>query len=649
MNTFYSNTTLGKKYGSHQNHSSNYNHRPSNNNASGSGMNSQNVEQGDSYQHRNTTSGGAGYRGAGFKGGPSFRSEIHGYPNHRSGFGDAGGSFHRQGGAPYSANGGYAGGGGGSHYHREEKPEEEIFKEHTPGINFDLYEAIKVMLTPNDTEPCDTFVAMNLEPSLNENVTRCRYNKPTPVQRYGIPCVLKGQDLMACAQTGSGKTAAYLIPAINFMLMNNLNRTQHSNCAEPSALVLSPTRELSIQIYEEGRKFTYRTGIRCVVVYGGADPRYQIQELLRGCGLLVATPGRLWDLYSRGYVCFSGVRFLVLDEADRMLDMGFEPQIRQIVQSSKSDMPRAGHRQTLLYSATFPKEIQQLAHEFLHSHYFLQVGRIGSTTESITQDVRWVEDSEKRDTLLSLLRQHDGERVLVFVEKKRDADYLERFLRQNHITCASIHGDRVQREREEALSSFKNGPYRVLVATDVASRGLDIPNVAVVVQYDLPSNIDDYVHRIGRTGRAGKQGTAVSFFNEKNRNIVNSLIPLLNETNQIVLPQIQALAKKPNNNNTAPNNFARGRGGFSNGFRNNNGPFGQRNFYRGGGYFRGWGNRGGYGDYNGNQGGGSGHRVFNRGDALGSGEEYHNMGGGSGFNNMRSSVFGQHEQQNQKH
>ncbi|KAH9589180.1 DEAD/DEAH box helicase domain [Trypanosoma melophagium] len=568
----------------------------------------------------------------------------------------------RDGFVPYGGRGGAGGRGGGygrdggfghdsgmprtAHYHseglpnayrREEKPEEEIFKEHTPGINFDQYEAIKVHLTPNDTEPAESFSSMDLVPALSDNVARCRYQKPTPVQKYGIPVVLKGRDVMACAQTGSGKTAAYLIPAINYILLNNLNRVNQGQGSQsaPSALVLAPTRELSIQIHEEGRKFTYRTGIRCVVVYGGADPRHQVHELTRGCGLLVATPGRLWDMFSRGYVRFSAIRFLVLDEADRMLDMGFEPQIRMIVQGQDSDMPRPGQRQTLLYSATFPTEIQQLAREFLYRHSFLQVGRVGSTTENITQDVRWVEDVEKREHLLALLRENEGKIILVFVEKKRDADYLERFIRNNRIACASIHGDRVQREREEALNMFKSGNCKVLVATDVASRGLDIPNVGLVVQYDLPSNIDDYVHRIGRTGRAGKIGVAISFFNDKNRNIVDDLIPLLNETNQCVIPQIMELGKRPNNTNN-------GRGGGGGGYRGGGGAF--RGFggggggggrmgggYRGGGRMGGYG--GGYGGYRGGYGGGYGGGYDSGGRMGGGGFRGFGAGGPNNNNN----------------
>lgn len=476
-------------------------------------------------------------------------------------------------------------------YTRDERPEDDIFKEHTPGINFDQYESIQVSVTPNDVAPAESFADMALHQQLMENVTRCRYTKPTPVQKYGVPVVIAGRDMMACAQTGSGKTAAYLIPAVNYMLTHGV-ATGSMRTAAPSALIMAPTRELSIQIYEEGRKFTFRTGLRCVVVYGGADPRHQISELTRGCNLLVATPGRLWDMFTRQYVRFADIRFMVLDEADRMLDMGFEPQIRQIVQGPDSDMPRTGERQTLMYSATFPREIQQLAREFLYQHSFLQVGRVGSTTENITQDVRFVEDHAKRDELLNILREYDGNLILVFVEKKRDADFLERSLRQMRIACASIHGDRVQREREEALAYFKNGVCRVLVATDVASRGLDIPNVTVVVQYDLPSNIDDYVHRIGRTGRAGKKGVAISFFNEKNRNIVDDMVPLLRETNQNVLPEIAALVTR-----RPPPQASRSRGGYRGGYGGNRGGFG--GYHRGGG-------GGGFGGHHGGGGGGFG-------------------------------------------
>ncbi|PWV17455.1 ATP-dependent RNA helicase HEL67 [Trypanosoma cruzi] len=261
----------------------------------------------NSYQPR----AGGGFDGGHFRGG---RGRGGGGYSRGGGFGQENG-FNRplqyQGESPSHA------------YHREEKPEEEIFKEHTPGINFDQYEAIKVHISPNDIPPMESFASMNTPLALKENVARCRYQKPTPVQKYGIPVVLCGHDLMACAQTGSGKTAAYLIPLVSSILSNvTPNHQGQGSRSSPAALVMAPTRELSIQIHEEGRKFTYRTGIRCVVVYGGADPRHQVHELSRGCGLLVATPGRLWDVFTRGYVTFSSIRFMVLDEADRMLDMG---------------------------------------------------------------------------------------------------------------------------------------------------------------------------------------------------------------------------------------------------------------------------------------------------------------------------------------
>lgn len=481
-------------------------------------------------------------------------------------------------------------------YTREEKDVEEIFKDQSAGIDFSKYEEIQISLTPNTVAPCESFEGMNVAPALDENIRRCKYTKPTPVQRQGIPPVLQGGDLMACAQTGSGKTAAYLIPAVSYMLTNR-SIGGSGRCATPGALILAPTRELGIQIYEESRKFTYHTSLRCVVVYGGADPRYQLNELSRGCNLLVATPGRLLDFFNRACVKFSDIRFLVLDEADRMLDMGFEPQIRQIVQGPESDMPSKEDRQTLMYSATFPRDIQQLAREFLkREHFFLQVGRVGSTTESITQDVRMVEDADKRQELITVLTEHQNEFMLVFVEKKRDADYLERFLYQRGFAAASIHGDRAQREREMALASFKQGRVNVLVATDVAARGLDIPDVTLVVQYDLPSNIDSYVHRIGRTGRAGKKGVAVAFFNEKNKNIVDEMVELMDEAKQNTPDWLRALVtKRPQQNfgrggrggnfnrgagrgfGFAPRggNFGGARGGFNNNTRNN---FAQNNF-----------------------------------------------------------------------
>ena len=363
------------------------------------------------------------------------------------------------------------------------------------------------------------------------NVARCKYTNPTPVQRYSIPIGVAGRDLMACAQTGSGKTAAFCFPIISNILRSGAQPTGRSRKAFPLALILSPTRELSSQIHDEARKFTYQVGIRPVVVYGGAPVVDQLRDMERGCDLLVATPGRLSDLVERARVSLQRVGYLALDEADRMLDMGFEPQIRRIVEGE--DMPRTGERQTLMFSATFPKEIQRLAADFMHNYIFLAVGRVGSSTDLIVQHIEYVAGADKRQVLLDLINTVEG-LTLVFVETKRGADALEDFLCGHGFPATSIHGDRTQFQREDALRSFRAGETNIMVATAVAARGLDIPNVTHVINFDLPTDIDDYVHRIGRTGRAGNVGQATTFFNESNRNVARGLAELLKESNQDV-------------------------------------------------------------------------------------------------------------------
>lgn len=312
------------------------------------------------------------------------------------------------------------------------------------------------------------------------------------------------------------------------------NPPKYGTKVYPTALILAPTRELVNQIHEEAKKFAYRSWVKPAVVYGGAPSGEQMRQLDRGCDLLSAAPGRLCDFIDRGKISLANVKYLVLDEADRMLDMGFEPQIRRIVQGC--DMPSVHDRQTLLFSATFPREIQMLARDFLEDEIFLSVGRVGSTSENITQSVEWAEDFEKKSVLLDILEGHmepeGNNRTLIFVETKRMADILCDFLLQNNLKATAIHGDRDQREREYALNTFKMGYNPLMVATAVAARGLDIPHVSLVVNYDLPSDIDDYVHRIGRTGRAGNTGHAISFFNQNNLNIIRNLFEILKEAKQ---------------------------------------------------------------------------------------------------------------------
>jgi ATP-dependent RNA helicase DDX3X len=425
---------------------------------------------------------------------------------------------------------------------RDDRLEQELFGTTNTGINFSKYEDIPVEATgQNVPEHITTFDDVTLTEIIRNNISLARYDKPTPVQKYAIPIIISGRDLMACAQTGSGKTAAFLVPILNQMYEGGLSAAPQNNRAYnrrkqfPLGLVLAPTRELATQIYEEARKFSYRSRMRPAVLYGGNNTNEQMKELDRGCHLIVATPGRLEDMITRGKVGLDNIRFLVLDEADRMLDMGFEPQIRRIVE--ESNMPPSGDRQTLMFSATFPKAIQELASVFLHNYIFLAVGRVGSTSENITQTILWVNESEKRSYLLDLLSQFKEEAegdslTLIFVETKKGADALEEFLYQCKHPVTSIHGDRTQREREDALKCFRSGTCPVLVATAVAARGLDIPHVKHVINFDLPSDVEEYVHRIGRTGRMGNLGVATSFFNDKNRNICSDLVELLIETKQ---------------------------------------------------------------------------------------------------------------------
>ncbi|SCV05745.1 LANO_0H14246g1_1 [Lachancea nothofagi CBS 11611] len=432
------------------------------------------------------------------------------------------------------------------------------------GINFDHYDDIPVEASGNDVpDPITEFTSPPLDSLLLENIIKARFIKPTPVQKYSVPIIAAKRDLMACAQTGSGKTGGFLFPVLSESFANGPAEVpeQMANSyikkAFPTAVVLAPTRELATQIYDEAKKFTYRSWVRPGVVYGGADIGGQIKELNRGCDLLVATPGRLSDLLERGRISLCNIKYLVLDEADRMLDMGFEPQIRHIVDGC--DMPSVENRQTLMFSATFPMDIQHLARDFLKDYVFLSVGRVGSTSENITQNVLYVEDGDKRSALLDLLAASEDGLTLIFVETKRMADALTDFLIMQDLSATAIHGDRSQSERERALAAFRSGRASLLVATAVAARGLDIPNVIHVINYDLPSDIDDYVHRIGRTGRAGNTGVATAFFNRGNKNLAKEMIELLTEAKQDVPDFLEQLSRE----NFGGGGGRGGRGGFS--------------------------------------------------------------------------------------
>ncbi|KAJ3258776.1 DEAD-box ATP-dependent RNA helicase [Boothiomyces macroporosus] len=442
--------------------------------------------------------------------------------------------------------------------------------QHNSGINFKSYDNIPVEVSGVEPpKPIENFDDSDMDALAKHNIRLAGYSTPTPVQKHAVGIVTAGRDLMACAQTGSGKTAAFLIPILSQNFKDGRGEESipdRRGTIKPVTLILAPTRELALQIYEEAKKFSYRSWVRPCTVYGGTPIGDQLRDLERGCGLLVATPGRLVDLLERGRVSLSNVRYLVLDEADRMLDMGFEPQIRRIVE--KEDMPIT--RQTLMFSATFPRNMQMLARDFLLDYVFISVGRVGSTSENIVQEVVYVEEEDKKSSLLDILHT-DAEiaaksanptenLTLVFVETKRAADMLCNYLIDQAFPATSIHGDRTQQEREWALKSFRSGKTPVLVATAVASRGLDIPNVTHVINYDLPNDIDDYVHRIGRTGRAGNLGKSTAFFNmHHDKSIVKELYEILSEAKQTIPDWLENCKNQVENQSAFRGGRGRGR------------------------------------------------------------------------------------------
>ncbi|KAL8419142.1 hypothetical protein RB594_002372 [Gaeumannomyces avenae] len=601
--------------------------------------------------------GGGPPRGGGYGGGgnrPSFNPTAYG-----GGGGGQGGNNNSGGGG--GGGGGYARGSGdgqwrdGKHVPGPANPrvERELFgtpddpsKQHT-GINFEKYDDIPVEATGHDVpEPVLSFTNPPLDDHLITNIALARYNMPTPVQKYSIPIVMGGRDLMACAQTGSGKTGGFLFPILSQAFLTGPSAIPanqggggfgRQRRAFPTSLILAPTRELASQIYDEARKFAYRSWVRPCVVYGGADIGSQLRQIERGCDLLVATPGRLVDLIERGRVSLCNIKYLILDEADRMLDMGFEPQIRRIVEGE--DMPNVNDRQTLMFSATFPEYIQKLARDFLKDYVFLSVGRVGSTSENITQRVIEVHGKDDKDSFLIDLLENDKETgglTLVFVETKRNADELSYFLQNRNLPATAIHGDRTQRERERALELFRTGRCPILVATAVAARGLDIPNVTHVINYDLPTDIDDYVHRIGRTGRAGNTGVATAFFNPRdNIGVAQSLLVLLQEAKQEIPSFLENSARAKSFGGGGGRGYRGGRGGGG------GGRGGNRDFRRapgggsgfgggGGGSYGGGGYSGGGGsNYGGGGGGGGGGYGGGGGGYSGGGGSYGNPGGQS--------------------
>lgn len=414
----------------------------------------------------------------------------------------------------------------------EETSEADMFAASiSAGINFDKFENIEVKVSGEGTFlPISSFEESGLREYLLENVRKSGYKKPTPIQKYTIPIVMGKRDMMGCAQTGSGKTAAFILPILDSIMSENTDL----NPGAPQCLIVAPTRELVIQIYDEARKFALGSWVKVCLAYGGAASNYQSEKISRGCHILVATPGRLFDFLNKTIISFVDLKFLVLDEADRMLDMGFRDSINKICTHETINKENVV---TLMFSATFPQEVQMLASNYLKNYLFLTVGIVGGASTDVEQEFIEVSKFKKRNTIYELLTQclsqNSDDRILVFVETKRNADFLASYFAEMNISATSIHGDRLQREREEALRDFRTGKRKVLVATAVAARGLDIKGVTHVINYDMPKDIDEYVHRIGRTGRVGNRGKATSFYDpENNSAIANDLIRILKQAGQ---------------------------------------------------------------------------------------------------------------------
>lgn len=351
------------------------------------------------------------------------------------------------------------------------------------------------------------FDQLGLAPELLKALTESGYTIPTPIQAQAIPLALAGGDLMAGAQTGTGKTAAFALPLLQKLLP--LANSSTSPAKHPvRALILTPTRELAIQVEESVKAYAKHTQLRSLVVYGGVDIKTQTPHLKTGVEVLVATPGRLLDHIEQKTLQLNQVQMLVLDEADRMLDMGFMPDLKRIL----ALLPK--QRQNMMFSATFSNEIKKLADDFLHKPQLIEVARSNATNDNVTQKVYQVAQSDKQALLTQLLKDADAKQVIIFTKTKLTASRLSRSLAKEGIAADAIHGDKSQQERIKALDAFKAGTVTALVATDVAARGLDISELPMVINYEIPSAPEDYVHRIGRTGRAGALGVAISFVSD---------------------------------------------------------------------------------------------------------------------------------------
>lgn len=360
-----------------------------------------------------------------------------------------------------------------------------------------------------------------LDQKLQHAIADAGYKTPTPIQEEAIPVLLKGRDLIGCAQTGTGKTAAFMLPILNHLVkVRRPRRTGH-----PRALVLSPTRELAAQTAENVKKYSKHAGLPFACVFGGVSQYGQVKEIKKGAETLIACPGRLIDLMTQGIIFLDQVECFVLDEADRMLDMGFLPDIKRII----SKLPKV--RQSLFFSATMSPQIRKLAAELVTDPVEITIAPEAPTVEKINQRVMMVEKNDKDSLLIHLLENHpEWTKVIVFAKMRHGADRVNKKLFRAKIPSAAIHSDKTQNQRTRALEGFRRGDVRVLVATDIASRGIDVPDVSCVINMELPLETESYVHRIGRTARAGESGAAISFVTSSERNQLKAVERFIKKT-----------------------------------------------------------------------------------------------------------------------
>ncbi|RYZ19724.1 MAG: DEAD/DEAH box helicase [Chitinophagaceae bacterium] len=448
-----------------------------------------------------------------------------------------------------------------------------------------------------------TFEQLGLSEPILRALTTEGYSTPTPIQEQSIPIVLKGYDLIGLAQTGTGKTAAFALPILDILHEDNKNTKGYKHIR---TLILTPTRELAAQIGDSFAAYGRHTGLKHEVIFGGVSQVPQVQSLRIGTDILIATPGRLLDLMNQGYVHLDYLEIFVLDEADRMLDMGFIHDVKKVIKVLPVD------RQTLFFSATMPPEVSSLAESILYKPERVEVAPVSSTAETVDQSIYYVNGKDKLDLLVHVLQEQKISRTLVFARTKHGADKLAKNLKKIGIRADAIHGDKSQGARQNALASFKDGKLKVLVATDIAARGIDVDQLTHVINYDLPNVPESYVHRIGRTGRAGASGIALSFCNGEERAYLKDIQKLINK-------QIPVIDHPYAENSPVISDSPKPQGGRGGGGNRNRGGGGGRG--QGGG-----GNRGG-------SGGGGGHRAR-------SGEGRAQRGGGGGQRQASSQQSG---------